>query len=66
VVVAALDDVDGVDLHIAQMFHRSRRRLWPLAERRRHIKPLRALPDAPGFGLGHGKGTIGAGHRRRM
>ena len=34
VVVAALDDIDGVDLHVAEMLDRSARRLRPLAERR--------------------------------
>ncbi len=34
VMVAALDDVDGVDLDITEMFHRGGRRLRPFAERR--------------------------------
>ena len=41
-VMAALDDVDGVDLHITQMFHRRSGRLRPLSERRRGVEPLRA------------------------
>ena len=64
--MAALDDVDGVDLHIAQMLHRRGRRRRPLAERRRHVEPLRAQPDAPGFGFGQADGFIGAGHRAAM
>ena len=34
VVMGALDDVDGVDLHIAEMLDRGGGRLRPLAERR--------------------------------
>ena len=48
VVVAALDDVDGVDLHVAQVLDRRARRLRPVAERRRLVEPLRAEPDAAG------------------
>ena len=65
-VMAALDDVDGVDLHIAQMFHRRGRRSRPLTERRRHVEPLRAQPDVPGFGFGQADGFGGAGHRAAM
>ncbi len=64
--VAALDDVDGVDLHIAEMVDRSRGRRRPLAERRRRIEPLRAQPDAPGFGLAQGNGVGGGRHRAAM
>ena len=66
VVVAALDDVDGVDLHIAEMLDRGRRRLRPLAERRRRVEPLGAQPDPAGLGLGQGTGCNGAGHRAAM
>ena len=52
VVVAALDHVDGVDLHVAQVLHGGARRLGPVAERRWRIEPLGAQPDAPGAGLG--------------
>jgi len=64
VVMAALDDVDGVDLHIAEMGNRIGHRLRALAERRRCIKPLRAQPDAAGVMLGEGMERDGAGHRR--
>ena len=50
VVMAALDHVDGVDLHIAEMLDRGRGRLRPLAERRRRVEPLGAQPDAAGLG----------------
>ena len=48
VMVAALDDVDGVDLHVAQVLDRGPRRLSPAAERRRLVEPLRVQPDASG------------------
>ena len=64
--VAAFDDVDGVDLHIAQMPDRGGRRLRPLAERRRGVEPLGAQPELPGRGLGQGMGFIGAEHRAAM
>jgi len=44
--MAAFDDVDGVDLHIAEMGDRIGHGLRPIAERRRYIEPLRAQPDA--------------------
>ena len=61
-VVAALDDVDGVDLHVAEMFDRGRGCIRPAAKRRAHVEPLGAQPDPAGFGLGQGTGFIGAGH----
>ena len=48
--VAALDYVDGVDLHVTEMRHGRRRCLGPAAERRSLIEPLRAQPDAAGAG----------------
>ena len=60
--MAALDDVDGVDLHIAEMLDRRRGRLRPVAKRRRRVEPLGAQPDAPGVGLGQGAGFVGGGH----
>ena len=65
--VAALDDVDGVDLHIAEMLDRSRDRLRPVAERLGRIEPLGTQPDAAGLrpsirGMGFGR----AGHRAAM
>ena len=47
-VMAALDHVDGVDLHIAQVLHRGARRPGPAAERRVFVEPLGAQPEAPG------------------
>ena len=43
--MAALDDVDGVDLHIAEMIHRRRHRLRSGAERLAGIEPLGMQPD---------------------
>jgi hypothetical protein len=48
-VVAALDHVDGVDLHVTEVLHRRARGLWPVAEGRLFVEPLRAQPDAPGI-----------------
>ena len=56
VVVAALDHVDGVDLHIAEMLDRGGRRRRPVAERRRRVEPLGAQPDPAGLGLAQGTG----------
>jgi hypothetical protein len=65
VVMAAFDHVDGVDLHIAQMFHRGVRRRGPAAERRGPVEPLGAQPDASGVGLGECEGCVNeAGHGR--
>ena len=66
VMVATLDDVDGVDLHIAQMLDRGGRRLRPLAERRRRVEPLGAQPDAAGFSRAEGMELIGTGHGAAM
>ena len=66
VMMAALDDVDGVDLHIAEMVHRRRNRLRPGAERLAGIEPLGMQPDSPGLGLGQGAGFSRAGHRAAM
>ena len=65
-VVAALDDVDGVDLHIAEMFDGGGCRLRALAERRRRIEPLGAEPDPPGLGPGQGMRFTRGGHGARM
>ena len=65
-VVAALDDVDGVDLHVTQMFDRGHRRLRPVAERRARVEPLGAQPDGSSFCLGQGMEFIAAGHRAAM
>ena len=45
VMMAALDDVDGVDLHIAEMVHRRRHRLRSGAERLAGIEPLGPQPE---------------------
>ncbi len=65
-VVGALDNVDGVDLHITQMFHRGSRRLRPLAEWHWRVEPLGAQPDVLGFRLGQGVEFIGARHGAAM
>jgi hypothetical protein len=41
VVMATLDHVDRVDLHIAEMLYCGARRLRPAAERRWNVEPLR-------------------------
>ena len=58
VVVAALDDVDGVDLHVAEMLDRRARRLRPVAERRRRVEPLGVEPDALAWALVSGWGLL--------
>jgi hypothetical protein len=65
-VMAALDDVDGVDLHIAEMFNGGGGRLRALAERPRRVEPLGAEPDPPGLGPGQGMRFTRGGHRARM
>jgi hypothetical protein len=50
-VVAALDHVDRVDLHVAQVLYGRARRLGPVAERCGLIEPLRVQSDAPSAGL---------------
>src|SRR4051812_11311957 len=55
-VVAALDHVNGIDLHVAEMLHGSGCRGRPCAERRWLIEALRAQPDAAGAGIGKGDG----------
>ncbi len=47
-VMAALDYVDGVDLHVTQVLHRGSGRFGPVAERRVLVKLLGAQPDASG------------------
>ena len=56
-VVTALDDVDGIDLHVAEMFNRSRNRLRSRTKWRWGIESLGAQPDVPGRGLGQGVET---------
>ena len=50
--MAALDDVDSVDLHIAEMRHRLGNGSGAVTERRAPVQPLRPQPDAAGdFGV---------------
>ena len=65
-VVTALDDVDGVNLHVAEMLHRSRTACGPSPNGGGGIEPLGAQPDVPGRGLGQGMECFGAGHRAAM
>src|SRR5665213_3024078 len=62
VVMRALDDVDGVDLHIAEMLDRGGGGRGPGAERRRSVEPLGVQPDAPGLEPGQGMGFGGGRH----
>jgi hypothetical protein len=50
VVMAALDDVDGVDLHVTEVFDSLADRRWPRPERRLDIEALCLEPDASGLG----------------
>ena len=59
-VVAAFDHVDGVDLHVAEMFDRCRGRLRSVAERR-GVEALGVEPDAAAFGLGQETGFSSRG-----
>ena len=53
--MAALDDVDGVDLHIAQMFDGGRRRGGASPNGAASVEPLApARSGGPGFGQGKG------------
>ncbi len=51
VVVAALDDMDRVDLHIAEVFHGRGRPLRAGPEGRRFSEPLSVEPDLPRAGF---------------
>src|ERR1700679_218681 len=46
--VAALDDVDRVDLNIAEMLDSGAGRLRSVAKGRRGVETLRSKPEAPG------------------
>src|SRR5690606_7751424 len=59
VMVAALDHIDRVDLHIAQMRDRRLYRLWSRPERLGYIKPLRGHPDGAGAVRSDGDRTFG-------
>src|ERR1700754_2045289 len=58
VVVAALDDIDRVDLDIAQMLDGGLRCARPGPERLGPVQPLGAEPDIPGPGLGQVPGGL--------
>jgi hypothetical protein len=45
--MALLDDVDGVDLQIAQILYGAKGRVRPVAKRRPLIEALGVKPDAP-------------------
>src|SRR6185312_9410204 len=62
-VVAALDDVDGVDLNIAEMGERIGDGLRTCAERGGHVEPERAHPEAPGLKAGQWVEFAGGRHR---
>ncbi len=62
VVVAAFDDVDRVDLDIAEMSDRGGRRLCTRTEGRRYVEPLRAKPDSPRFRLTQFQDSATSGH----
>ena len=66
VMMAALDHMDGVDLHVAEMIHRRRNGLRPIAKWLARIEPLGVQPDSPGLGFGQGTGVGRAGHRAVM
>jgi hypothetical protein len=58
VVMAALDDVDGVDLNVAEVSDRSRRSAGAVPKRSFHIEPLGVQPDTAclSFGEDYGNG----------
>ena len=64
VMMAALDDVDGVDLHVAEMVHRRRNRLRAGAERLVRIEPLGMQPDVAGPRFWSGGGVQSRGASR--
>ena len=61
--VAALDHVDGIDLHVAEMLDRSLGGLRAFAKRGFGIKPLSPQPDRSGGGLAQSYRLIGTRHR---
>src|SRR5262249_55532289 len=68
VMMAALDDIDRVDLHVTQVLHRSACGLRTVAEWHGGLKPLRPQPDASGASLGEriGLASNRAHQRGRM
>ena len=65
VVVAALDDVDGVDLHIAKLGDGRERSPGSLAEGLQPVEPLRRDPDVARAGLLKREWWLWQGFRRR-
>ena len=59
--MAALDDIDRVDLHITQMRDRRERGGGPFTERGRAIEPLRRDPQMAGTILLENDGRFGQG-----
>src|SRR5215470_4902170 len=59
VMMAALDHIDRVDLHVTQVLHRRAGGLGTVAEWRFGLKPLRPQPDASGASLGERVGLLG-------
>ncbi len=63
--VGAFDDMDRVDLDVAQMLDGGAHRLGAGAERRGAVEALGAEPEAAGFGAGEREGRLDAGHAFR-
>ena len=63
--MAALDDVDGVDLHIAKLGDGSERSVGALAEGFELVEPLRRDPDVARAGLLKREWQLWQGFRRR-
>jgi hypothetical protein len=66
VVMAAFDDVDGVDLHIAEVTDRSLGRGRSRTEWLPGIEPLRPEPDRAGIGARQGHWLHFAAHMPRI
>ena len=60
--MAALDHIDGVDLHIAEMGDGTGDGSRAGAERRLRIEPLGGDPEPPCLQFGQGMGGYRAGH----
>jgi hypothetical protein len=53
-VVAALDNMNGVDLHVTEVLHRQASRLRTVTEGRGSVEPLGMQPEASRVRLGQG------------
>ena len=62
--MAALYDVDGIDLHITQMGNGSPGRGRTVAKGRHRVEALRRDPDMAGSNLAEGKWGFGHGRFR--